>query len=80
MCKVSELIEYLQKLPQDATVEVIERVPSLGYGGDDYRWTPLTLEEYSDTAVFTDFTANEYVAANDKHGYYGKRVLFLGDN
>jgi hypothetical protein len=71
MCKVSELIEYLQKLDPDTEVEVVERY-DLHYGTST-RYVPLDLGEYSETLCFADYTDSTGALA-------GRKLLFLGDD
>lgn len=54
MCKVSELIEYLQALPPDTEVEVLERY--IGSYATDTRWESLELGDCSDTCFFANGT------------------------
>ncbi len=63
MCKISELIEYLQKLPPEAEVNVLE-IDSCGYQ-ITYNWVPLSLEKYSDNCDYIDLSGNMFLEKDD---------------
>lgn len=74
MTTVSELIEYMQKLPPDTEVEVIEGY-DCGYATCT-RIVNLDLDELSGNVEFTDFRDNPFVSESDP--YYKKTYLLLG--
>lgn len=63
MCRVDKLIEYLQTLPPETEVNVLE-IGSSGYEMT-HKWVPLELGEYSDTCDFIDLTNNPFVKDDD---------------
>lgn len=71
---VSELIKWLQTQDQGATVRVVERVPSLGYQGDTFKWADFDPVEHSD---YADMRGNRFAKGKP---YENDRMLYLGSN
>jgi len=74
MTTVSQLITYLQELPPDTEVSVIE-----GYDcGYAYctKEVDLDLDPYNGNVDFTDFTGNQFAKEGSEH--FNKKYLTLG--
>ena len=70
---VSEFIEWLKTQDQGATVEVLVREPSTGYGGDTVSVVDFDVEEHQE---YTDMRDNPYAKGMD---YENSRTLLLGN-
>jgi hypothetical protein len=56
MTTVKELKEYLETLPEDAEVLVLEEEHMGGYSGYAAVWNPLNLHPYEGNASFYDYS------------------------
>jgi hypothetical protein len=69
---VSEMAAWLLTQDQGATVEILERIPSMNWSGDTFKATDFDPEQHAD---YYD---------GDKHEigkpYENTRTLFLGAN
>lgn len=72
--KVSEFIEWLKTQDQDATVEVVVREQSTGWGGDFVKVVEFT----PDLADYTDLRGNPFV--EDDSSLKDSRTLQLGED
>lgn len=71
---VAEMIQWLQTQDEGATLCVLKRQTSYGYGGDWYAWVDFDPVEHSE---YIDMRGNNY--ANGKP-YENERTLYLGVN
>ena len=70
---VSELIEWLRKQDQGATVEVLKREDA-GWSGDRVRVVDLDVENHT---CYTDFRGNRFAKGKP---YENQRTLLLGED
>lgn len=72
--KVSEFIEWLETQDQEATVEVVVRVPATGWGGDSVSVVEFTPE----LSYYVDLRGNPFM--KDNSPIKDSRTLLLGES
>ena len=77
MTTAEEFIKYLQKLPKDTIIKVIE-----GRDREYAHWNEevdLNMDPFSESGnmEFTDYTGNKFV--DKTHNMYNKKILVLGN-
>lgn len=69
---VKQLIEYLETLPEETEVSVVETAQG-GFAGDYSYFADLDIGDHCE---FTDFTGNKFVKKTEPH--YNKKTLDIG--
>lgn len=80
MATIKEFKEWLNRFPDDTTIEVaFQQRPRNyeSYGPIEFKTIQLTESDYGDGWEFYDFRNNKYVTEN--HPLFNKCILTLGE-
>jgi len=73
---IKEFIAYLQTLPDDTRISVIDASLACGYDVI-VNEVDLNLDPINGNVTFTDLTGNQFVKKGDPH--FNKKFLLLGE-